>query len=166
MGSRIGYCVESNKKRSSILRSQNPLGSIEVMVKKTWDTLLSKREYSDNYNTWKYVQGNIDDGNVALRDDLDIDRAFASLVYSNYEPPFTSIHENTGCDIHNNGLIIIDCTDYKNWVIYQTDVVFNYDDSTEPPKTISKKKIARMDSLGFVWWKSKSQLEKIGEGLY
>tara|TARA_R110002126_G_scaffold60705_4_gene157707 strand:- start:204 stop:704 length:501 start_codon:yes stop_codon:yes gene_type:complete len=166
MGSRIGYCVESNKKRSSILRSQNPLGSIQEIVEITWKNLLTKREYSDDYKTHKFVQGNIDDGDIALRDDLDIDRAFASLVFSAYEPPFTSIHENTGCDIHNNGLIIIDCTDYKNWVIYQTDVVFNYDDSTEPPKTISKKKIARMDSLGFVWLKSKSQLEKIGEGLY
>jgi hypothetical protein len=126
MGERIGFRIKDGDKTSQIYRQQWMSDPNEV-VTKTWNTLLSKRKYNWKAKplTFKIELGKVDDGDIAIRQDLDIGRAFAALVYSNYEPPFESIRDTIQCDINDHGLITIDITNYKNWVITQTDI--NYD---------------------------------------
>jgi hypothetical protein len=128
MGERIGFRIKDGDKTSQIYRQQWMSDPNEV-VTKTWNTLLSKKKYNWEAEplTFKIELGKVDDGDVALRTDLDIGRAFAALVYSNYNPPFESIQEDIQCDINDHGLITIDITNYKNWVITQTEIDYNFE---------------------------------------
>jgi hypothetical protein len=116
-----------------------------IVTTKTWNTLLTKKDYVNG--KFKTVKGKVDDGDVALRGDLDIGRAFAALIYSNYEPPFESIRNTIQCDINDHGLITIDITNYKNWVITQTDI--NYDFESNVSSEGETKIIGYMTERGY-----------------
>ena len=131
MGERIGFRIKDENNMSQIYRQQW-MSDPSVVVTNTWNTLLTKKEYGHEIKT---VKGKVDDGDVALRGDLDIGRAFAALVYSNYEPPFESIRNTIQCDINDHGLITIDITDYKNWVITQTEIDYDYEKGSSEGET-------------------------------
>lgn len=143
MGSRIGFCTEDkSKERSPIFRQQWKC-SIEEAVSQMWKTL----------------GGKPDDGGQAIRDDLENGRAFAALVRSIYTPPFESIQLTTNCDISDNGLITIDITDYKHWIVYHEEVEW------ETGKTFDKQPIAEMSINGFKWLITEEARHLLGEGL-
>lgn len=127
MGERIGFNIKEGNETSQIYRQQW-MSDPRQVVTKTWNTLLTTRRYVNG--KYKAVKGKVDEGDVAIRSDLNIGRAFASLVYSNYQPPFESIQKNIQCDINDHGLITIDITDYKNWIITQTDIDYDFETNT------------------------------------
>lgn len=143
MGERIGFNIKVGSDKSQIYRQhwmRNPV----LVVTKTWDTLLTTKRYVNG--KFKKVKGEVDGGNVALRGDLDIGRAFAALVYSNYEPPFESIEKDIHCDINDHGLVTIDISDYKNWVITQTEIDYDYESGSSEGET---KVIGYMTEKGY-----------------
>lgn len=162
MGSRIGYCVVSNGERSPIFRMQWKT-SIEELVKDTWKMLLTRRKYNwEKSNPFEgYEQGKINDGDVAIRDDLDQGRAFAAMVRVGYEPPFHSIQSSIWCDINDNGLIEVDVTNYKKWTIRHIDIHYKKDGDKEGKIT----RIATMSEDGFKWLISQDTKDNLGEGL-
>lgn len=130
---------------SPLLRKQW-ITSIEELVTKMWETLSQKNK--------------ADNGSQAIRFDLDWDRAFASMIFVGYEPPFNSIHMELNCDISDNGLIEVDIRDYKNWKIYHYDIDHEY----SWPK--NKALIAEMNSKGFKWHLTEDERKEKGEGLF
>ena len=146
MGSRIGYCVKSERGRSPILRKQWA-GSTEYGVTDMWKTL----------------GGNPGGGGQAIRADLDIGRGFAAMVSVFYDPPFNSVQMDTNCDISDNGLIEVDITLYDKWKVYHIEI--GWDDGEEG-KEGKKTLIAEMNIRGFEWKITPSMRERIGEGLF
>lgn len=144
MGSRIGYSARYRGEDSPILRKQWKT-SIKEAVCRTWQILLDGHD--------------VGHGLCALRDDLAEDRAFAALCCAVYEPPFDSIHKDANCDISDNGLIVIDVTQFQNWKIYQHEVNFETGEVGHPTL------IAVMSEYGFKWVVSDKEREEIGEGL-
>ena len=136
MGSRIGYRVICNKNQSDILRQQWATG-IEEGIQKMWNLLADGRK--------------VYDGSKAIRDDLDIARGFASLVVAFYHAPFDSIEKDEDCDIDDNGLIVVDISQFDRWRIIHTP---------------SGTHIANMDKEGFKWFIDKGIMDSLGEGLF
>lgn len=119
----------------------------------------------------------------AIRDDLNRSRGFAGLVATIYSAPYDSIHENTNCDIADNGLIEIDISDFNHWKIYHYEVgnwskiMQKYSEFPfcgQPPdkselswSVLSEDKtlIAEMSKKGFKWLISQEERENLGEGL-
>ena len=132
MGERVGFNIKQGNETSLIYRQQW-MEDPKIVVSKTWDTLLTRQKYVDG--KFQTVKGEVDQGDVALRGDLDIGRAFAALVYSNYEPPFESIEKDIHCDINDHGLVTIDISDYKNWVITQTEIDYDYESGSSEGET-------------------------------
>ncbi len=151
MGERIGFRVKDKDGVSAIFRQQFMSAPQEV-VENTWNTLLSTRRFTDkDYTHLEQVILKVGDGSVALREDLDISRAFAALVYSNYEPPFNSIEQNIHCDINDHGLVEIDISDYKHWKVFHYDIDYHADaDPSNELNENSKVLYAEMTEKGFV----------------
>jgi hypothetical protein len=164
MGSRIGYCVKDKEGRSPIFRKQWASSIKEAVI-----------------NMWNNLGGIVDDGCQAIRSDLSKERGFASLCYSIYQPPFNSIEPDSNCDIGDNGLIEIDISNYKNWIIYHIEIG-NYDELRRKYKDFEKNykkyktkvnwtkeckktKIAQMNEKGFKWLITDKTRAKLGEGL-
>ena len=133
VGERIGFCVRDETGRSQIFRQQW-MTEPETAVMNTWNTLGGTTS--------------IGSGGQALRADLDIGRAFAALVYSNYLPPFNSIQDTINCDINDHGLVEIDITQWDSWKIYHIPILYHPEDnsSTEAEKYL----YATMSKNGFV----------------
>lgn len=150
MGERIGFRVKDKNGVSAIFRQQFMSAPQEV-VENTWNTLLSHKTFVDkDYSKLQLVHGKVGDGMLALRNDLDIGRAFAALVYSNYEPPFNSIESDVNCDITDHGLVEIDVSDYKHWKVYHYEV--DWHDNFDVPSTLdedSKTLYAEMTEKGY-----------------
>lgn len=149
MGSRIGFCVEKTYKditqRSPIYRQQWA-GSIPEIVESTWKTLSNGLP--------------VDDGMQAIRSDLNTGRTIAALVYANYEPPFESIAIDVNCDISDNGLVIIDITNYKNWEVNHVDIDFEKEELKE-----TKQIIGKIQDGKFEWSINAEDRSYLGEGL-
>lgn len=141
MGSRIGFRVIQKDEKSQVFRQQWN-GGVEKTIIKTWEALIAGKTLLD--------------GMQAIRDDLDIGRAFCALVASNYQPPFESIEKDTHCDISDNGLIEIDISNFKEWKI------FHYKVDWETGVLSDKTHVADMSINGFAWLVNP---EEYGEGL-
>jgi len=165
MGSRIGFRFKQGITKSQILRQQWRC-DIQEAVTKTWDTLGGEH---------------VSQGSFALRDDLDIGRAFACFVYCNYQAPFNSIEKDSDCDIVDNGLIEINIDDYKHWDIFHIEIgnwnelsrTFKdfckdsgkYQEKIKWHGEYKKTKIAEMTPDGFKWVLNEKMLGELGEGL-
>jgi hypothetical protein len=141
MGSRIGFRVIQKEDKSQIFRQQWN-GGVEETIRNTWLTLSAGKTLLD--------------GMQAIRDDLDIGRAFCALIASNYHAPFESIEKDTKCDISDNGLIEIDINDFKEWKVFHYRVDWSSGNLSE------KTHVAKMSSKGFKWFVNP---QKYGEGL-
>lgn len=164
MGSRIGYCIEKESKRSGILRKQ-------------WMTSIK----DGTEKMWFFMGGKPDSRMHPLRNDLDIGRGFFAMVNCFGDSNFNSIEEDTHCDISDNGLITINIDDYKNWKVYHTEIGDFYSNKNEKLRAKgendikydwdkelkeTKRLIATMNVEGFKWEISEEELNELGEGLY
>jgi hypothetical protein len=155
MGERAGYRIKVGEKTSWICRKQWYLGGSESvlarMAKEVAENLLGSDE------------AKINDGGVALRDDLDMGRMFSALTKVICEDMFESINPDIKCDIGDHGLFEIEMVKWNKWNINHYDTCR---EKTEKEKWGNKQPDGKYEKGfgGYVWGElqPKAMLGEVG----
>ena len=129
MGNRAGYRIREGDKVSHLIRKQWQYDDLRWVVTSVAQTLLQ---------TCNGI-GDVGDGSVALRHDLDIGRLTAALYSVAYEPPFDSIRTDPlTCDISDNGLHEIELVDWNHWKIWHYTIRWGDPDKLFDPCLVAE----------------------------
>lgn len=123
MGERAGYRVSSNGKSLFMLRKQWYEGSSH---KELTDLIIKVASclMTDQFSLGRPVL--INDGTVALRDDLRIGRLSMALLSALSDPPFNEVVEadDIHCDINDHGIYEIELVEWNKWYLNNYPVLY------------------------------------------